>query len=266
MSKVHDVAARGFGAQAEAYDRARPSYPPDAVAWLAGALGIRPGRRVVDLAAGTGKLTALIAGTGADLVAVEPVAAMRDQLRRRLPGVPLVGAIAEALPFAAGSVDAAVVAQAFHWFDADRAMAELRRVIRAGGRLGLIWNARDRSVDWVDRIWSVLDRVEKNAPWRDHGDNTDSAAAHRWSERQLASGGRWAPFTDATFYHVHHATHDDAIDRMRSVSHVAVLPPADQAAVLAEIRAILQTHPDTRGETTVGIPYRVDAMYTERLS
>jgi SAM-dependent methyltransferase len=265
MSKVHDVAARGFGAQAEAYDRARPSYPADAVAWLARELGIRPGRRVLDLAAGTGKLTALIADSGPDLVAVEPIAAMRGQLRRRLPGVPLVGAVAEALPFAADSVDAAVVAQAFHWFDADRAMAELRRVIRPGGRLGLIWNARDRSVKWVDQIWSVLDRVEKNAPWRDHGDSTDSAAAHRWSERELASG-RWAPFTDATFYHVHHATHDDVIDRMRSVSHVAVLPPADQAGVLAEIRAILRAHPDTRDRSTVGIPYRVDAMYTERLS
>jgi SAM-dependent methyltransferase len=265
MSKVHDVAARGFGAEAEAYDRARPSYPPDAVAWLARALGIRPGRRVIDLAAGTGKLTALIADAGSELIAVEPVAAMRGQLRRRLPGVPLVGAVAEELPFAACSVDAAVVAQAFHWFDADLAMTELHRVLRAGGRLGLIWNARDRSVDWVDQVWSVMDRVEKNAPWRDHGDNTDSAAAHRWSERELA-GARWAPFTDATFYHLHHATHDDVIDRLRSVSHVAVLPAAEQAAVLAEVRAILRAHPDTRDQTMVGIPYRVDAMYAERLS
>lgn len=98
MTRVHDVAARGFEAEAQAYDRARPSYPPDAVAWLSEALGIRPGRRVVDLAAGTGKLTAAIADAGSTLIAVEPVAAMREQLRRRLPDVPLLAAVAEALP------------------------------------------------------------------------------------------------------------------------------------------------------------------------
>jgi len=265
MTRVHDVAARGFEAEAQAYDRARPSYPPDAVAWLSEALGIRPGRRVVDLAAGTGKLTAAIADAGSTLIAVVPVAAMREQLRRRLPDVPLLAAVAEALPFAADSIDAAVVAQAFHWFDADRAMAELGRVIRIGGRLGLIWNARDRSVEWVDQVWSVMDRVEKHAPWRDHHDGTGGSAAHRWSERDLAGGEIWSPFTEAIFFHVHHATHDDVIDRMRSVSHVAVLPPASQADVLAEIRAVLQEHPDTRGKATVGIRYRVDAMYTERL-
>ena len=134
MGEVHEVAARGFGSGAVAYDRARPSYPPEAVAWLAEKLGIAPGRRVVDLAAGTGKLTGLLAEAGADLVAVEPVTAMRDRLRQRLPAVPLLAAVAESLPFASGSVDAVVVAQAFHWFDARQAMTELGRVVRPGGR------------------------------------------------------------------------------------------------------------------------------------
>ncbi|HXP18115.1 MAG TPA: methyltransferase domain-containing protein [Streptosporangiaceae bacterium] len=266
MSSVHEVATRGFSAQAQAYDRARPSYPPDAVVWLAGALGIRPGRRIVDLAAGTGKFTALIADSGAELVAVEPVAAMRERLRRKLPGVPVVAGTAEALPFATGSADAVVVAQAFHWFDADRAMAELGRVVRGGGRLGLVWNARDRSVDWVDRVWAVMDRVERDAPWRDHRDGTGGPAAQRWSERDLAARDGWTPFTEATFCHVQDAAHEDVIDRIRSVSHVAVLPPASQAAVLDEIRAILREHPDTRDEPILRIPYRTDAMYTERLS
>jgi SAM-dependent methyltransferase len=266
MDQVHTVAARGFEAEAQAYDRARPSYPPDAVAWLADALGIRPGQRVVDLAAGTGKFTTLIAGAGAALVAVEPVAAMRTQFRLRLPVVPVVAGVAEALPFAADSVDAAIVAQAFHWFDAGRAMAELARVVRPGGRLGLVWNARDRSVSWIDQVWSVMDRVEKHAPWRDHRDGTGGSAGHRWSERDLAADGNWTPFTEATFFHVQDATHGDVLDRMRSVSHVAVLPPTRQAAVLAEVRAILAQHPDTRDEPVLQIAYRVDAMYTERLS
>jgi SAM-dependent methyltransferase len=266
MDSVHDVAALGFTAEAETYDRARPSYPPDAVAWLSSVLGIRPGRRVMDLAAGTGKLTALIAGAGAELAAVEPVAAMREQLRLRVPGVPMLAGVAEALPFASSSVDAIVVAQAFHWFDASRALAELHRVLRAGGRLGLIWNARDRSVDWVDRVWSVMDRVERHAPWRDHQDGTGGPTAQRWSERRLAGYHGWAPFTEATFHHVQYATHEGVVDRIRSVSHVAALPPASQAAVLAEIRAVLREHPDTRGREILPIGYRVDAMYTEPLN
>jgi len=267
MSEVHEIAARGFGAEAAAYDRARPSYPPDAVAWLAGSLGIGPGRTVVDLAAGTGKLTALIAGTGARLVAVEPVAAMREQFRRRLPAVPVVAGVAEALPFTGSCIDAVAVAQAFHWFDAPAALAELGRVIRPGGRLGLVWNARDRSADWVDRIWSVMDRVEKRAPWRDHGDGTGTGHPELRRTERFATGAADSPFTpwtQATFWHVHHSTPEQVVDRMRSVSHIAALPPGEQRTVLGEIAAILREHPDTRDAATVGIPYRVDAMFAVR--
>jgi len=268
LTDIHEVAQRGFGAEALAYDQARPSYPPDSVAWLTENLGIGPDRVVVDLAAGTGKLTALIGGAGADLVAVEPVAGMRELFGQRLPGVPLVAGAAETMPFADACVDAVVVAQAFHWFDARRALAELARVVRAGGRLGLIWNARDRSVGWVDQIWSVMDRVEKHAPWRDHRDGTGAGdESMRRSERHLTDDGdgRWSAWTEATFYHVHHSTHEQVVDRVRSVSHVAVLPPAGQRAVLDEVRAILREHPQTRNAPTVGIGYRVDAMYAERL-
>ncbi len=265
MSEVHEIAARGFGAQAAAYDRGRPSYPPDAVRWLVTRLRIGPGRRVIDLAAGTGKLTALLAGSGADLVAVEPVGAMRDVLRARLPDVPVVAGVAEALPFAASSADAVTVAQAFHWFDARRAMADLARVVRPGGRLGLIWNERDRSHAWVDAVWSVMDRVERRAPWRDHRDGR-GGPGESWSERGLAGRDGWSPWTEATFFHVQRCTREQVIDRFRSVSHIAALPPARQRAVLAEVAAILDGHPDTRGRTALGIPYRVDALYAERLS
>jgi SAM-dependent methyltransferase len=266
MTGVHDVAAAGFDLQAEAYERARPSYPPDAVGWLAEQLGIGPGRCVVDLAAGTGKLTVLLAPLGAHLVAIEPVEGMRRQFRRQLPGVPLLAGAAEALPLGAATVDAVCVAQAFHWFDAERAMAELARVLRPGGRLGLLWNARDRSEDWVDRVWAVLDRVEKHAPWRDHGDGTGGPdRSHSWREDDLAAGDGWAPFLRARFSHVHRVTHDQMVDRMRSVSHIAVLPPAEQAEVLDEVRAILREHPDTRNAAALEVPYQVDAMVTERL-
>ncbi len=273
VPEVHEVAYRGFAAEAEAYDRARPSYPPDAVGWLIDNLGIGPGRRIVDLAAGTGKLTTLLAGAGARLVAVEPVAAMGERLRARLPGVPLLAGVAEALPFAARSLDAVVVAQAFHWFDAGRALAELARVIRSGGRLGVIRNMRDRGVGWVNEIWSVMDRVEGHAPWREQDggasrldpDRTDGSPGGSEEYLTRGSDGTWSAWTRATFSHVHFGTHADVVDRLRSVSHIAVLPPDRQRAILDEIRTILRTNPETSRCRTVGIPYRVDVMCAERL-
>jgi len=265
MSEVHEIAARGFGAEAAAYDQARPSYPPDAVAWLAAGLGIGPGRPVVDLAAGTGKLTELLARSGARLVAIEPVSAMAARLRARLPSAPLLAGVAEALPLAASSVEAVVVGQAFHWFDAPRAYAELARVVRPGGHLGLIWNAREHGVDWADRIWSVMDQVEHNAPWRqERADGDASAGRARYLAGHAESG--WSAWTEASFQHVHYSSHEQVIDRMRSVSHVAALPDDRQREVLDEIRTILREHPQTRDSDLVGIPYRADAMVAERLA
>src|SRR5262245_3249251 len=260
LAEMHEVAYRGFEAEAETYDRARPTYPPDAVRWLTDNLAIRPGHRVIDLAAGTGKLTEPLVGAGASLAAVEPVGAMRAQLRRRVPRVPALAGVAEALPFAAASLDAVVVAQAVPWFDAELALAELGRVVRAGGRLGLIWNARDRGLDWVDAVFSVVDRVEKAAPWRECVDG-----ATRAERSEIAASRPWSEWVKATFHHVQSCSHEDIVDRVRSVSHVAVLPADTQQQVLEEVRSILRGHPRTRGRETVGVPYRVDVMYAERL-
>ena len=275
VREVHAVARAGFGAEAEAYDRARPTYPPEAVRWLIANLDIGPGRRVADLAAGTGKLTELLAPAGADLLAVEPVSAMLARLRARLPAVPALSGLAEALPFRGDSLDAVLVAQAFHWFDADRALAELARVIRPGGRLGLAWNARSRTGGWADAVWAVMDRVERKAPWRDDraaGQDalpTPSGAdrKQRWSERLITGGPQspWSPWIEGTFYHDQSVTPGDVVDRIRSVSHVAALAPGPQAAVLDEIRAILREHPQTRGRDQLSLRYRTDVMYAERV-
>jgi SAM-dependent methyltransferase len=254
---VHDVAASGFDAQADAYERARPSYPPDAVAWFVEHLRIAPRSRVVDLAAGTGKLTRLLVPFGADLIAAEPVEGMARHLRSAAPDVPLFSSTAEALPLGAGSLDAVTVAQAFHWFDADAAFTELHRVLRDGGRVGLVWNARDRSVDWVNEVWAIMDRVEKRAPWREHD---------QWSESALGTRPGFGPLHEATFWHEHQLTPDDVVTRVQSVSHVAVLPPAAQEAVLDEVRMLLASHPATAGRAIVAMPYRVDAYWCEARS
>jgi SAM-dependent methyltransferase len=252
---VHDVAAAGFNDPGD-YEAARPSYPPDAVEWFVDHLRIAPGRRVADVAAGTGKLTRLLAPSGAALFGVEPVPGMRETLRRLLPELPLVAGTAEAMPFRAATFDAITVAQAWHWFDHERATAEMARVLKPGGRLGLVWNARDRSEPWVDEVWSIMDRVEKRAPWRDHENWRDSA-----TKEMPGFGGS---LHAAEFRHVQAITPGGVVQRVASVSHVAVLPEAEREAVLDEVRHLLATHPAVRGRATVEIPYRVDCFWTER--
>ncbi len=262
---VHAVAAAGFDKEAAVYQRSRPSYPPDAVQWIIDGLGLAPGARCVDLAAGTGILTALLQPTGCSLVALEPVAGMRAQLRAVLPGVPCASAVAEALPIAPSSLDGVTIAQAFHWFDAERALAELRRVLRVGGHVALVWNARDRSHEWVNAVWGVMDRVEKHAPWRNHDHVATSDSQQRREDSLTGAPGFGAVHT-AEFHHEQPMTPELVVERIKGVSHVAVLDAADQEAVLDEVRAILATHPDTAGRTALSLPYRVDCYTLERIA
>jgi len=140
---IHDSAAVGFGRAGADYERGRPGYPPGAVQLLARELQIGPGRRVVDLAAGTGKLTRALKPYRASIVAVEPVAGMREQLVSAVPGIEPLDGTAERIPLPDASVDTVLVAQAFHWFDAPRAVVEIHRILRPGGGLGVIWNSWD---------------------------------------------------------------------------------------------------------------------------
>lgn len=210
---------------------------------------------MLDLAAGTGKFTRLLEPLGAHLIAAEPVDGMRAILAATSPRVPLVSCTAELLPFADESLDAIVVAQAFHWFDAPVALAEASRALRPGGRLGLVWNARDRSAAHADALWAIMDRVEKKAPWRQH---------EEWHEAAFTETAYFGPLHEATFHHEQLMTVDEVVDRFRSVSHVAVLDPSDQQAVLDEVRDLALTHPDTAGRDRIAIPYRVDAYWCER--
>ncbi|HTR75608.1 MAG TPA: class I SAM-dependent methyltransferase [Solirubrobacterales bacterium] len=144
--------ARSFGAAADAYERARPGYPGAAVDWLVPA----EARTVLDLGAGTGKLTRSLVARGLEVVAVEPIAEMRERLSAALPEVRALEGTAELIPLPDASVDAITVAQAWHWVDRERAKAEAARVLRPGGTLSLIWNRRDERVDWVARIGKVM--------------------------------------------------------------------------------------------------------------
>ena len=245
MRGVHDAAARGFSRSAEAYDRARPDYPPAAMAWLAERLGLRQGRTVVDLAAGTGKLTRPLAATGAEVVAIEPVPEMRarigDAAARSLDGT------AEAIPLPDASADAVTVAQAFHWFDGLAALAEIHRVLRAGGALALVWNRRPLE----DPVHAAIERII--APYR--GD----APAHRSGAWRAAFDATtlFGPLEERTFAHSRPHDADALADRVGSTSFVAALDDGPHAEVIAAVRALAAERP-------VDVPYVCEVLVCDR--
>jgi SAM-dependent methyltransferase len=221
---IHPSAAVGFASAAEVYERARPSYPQDAVDWLVAQTGLGEGRTVVDLGAGTGKLTRLLLPTGARVVAVEPIAEMRAHIH----GAEVVDGTAEAIPVPDGSVDVVTVAQAFHWFDHDRALPELHRVLREDGSLVLVWNMRDLD-DPVQRgVEDLLAPMRTDIPGQIQG---------AWRE-PLARSSLFGPATVGEFAIEQRFTTDDLCDRVASTSFVAALPAVDREELLVRVRAL----------------------------
>jgi SAM-dependent methyltransferase len=249
---IHRAAAAGFATAAEAYERGRPGYPPEAIELLVRELGIETGRHVLDLAAGTGKLTRLLVPTGASLVAVEPVPEMRAGLEAAVPGIRALGGTAEAIPLRDGSVDAVVVGQAFHWFDGERALPEIRRVLRPGGGLGLIWQNRDASVGWVARLDELIDRMATSEP---------RFRTREW-ERAFERTHLFEPLHEATFSYIQRGAPAMIEDRVASISYIAAASAEDRAALLADVRALLATHPTTSGAATIELPYVTSVFWT----
>lgn len=252
---IHDAAAEGYGSAAEAYERARPGYSAGAVGRLVRELWISPGSTVVELGAGTGKLTRELAYTRARIVAVEPVDAMRRMFRSILPRVPVVGALAEALPVASGRVDAVAVGQAFHWFRAEAALEEIHRVLRPGGRLGLVWNIRDDSVEWVGALSRLIDSHVGSEPRYRSG---------AWRE-SFSSSPRFSPLRMATYQTEQRIGVEGVVDRVASISYIAALPEEQRRLVAAEVRDLLAAHPDTRGQDELVILHRTDVFWCDRL-
>ena len=233
--------ARSFDAAAEVYQRARPGYPPAALDWLL-ATGAR---RALDLGAGTGKLTALLRDRGLEVTAVEPSDGMRAELVRALPGVPALDGSAESIPLGDGAVDVVLVAQAWHWVDPVRAVPEVARVLAPGGRLGLLWNRRDESVDWVAQLGAILaggadaladaDRPEIGPPFAP----VQRFDTPRWTQEMTPEG---------------------LVELAASRSYVITRSEPDRLALLARVRDLAARHPDLAGRETIAIPYVTECI------
>ena len=246
--RIHRDAAEGFDRGAVAYERARPSYPPEVVACIVGQAHLGPGRRVLDLAAGTGKLTRLLVPSGADVVAVEPVAGMRDQLREVLPDLEVLDGMAEDIPLGDASVDAVTVAQAIHWFDLEQAVPEVLRVLAEAGTLVVTYSLPDVRVDWIQAFQATLD-TGNGLPFHrygehDYGEEISAIAGDAFGERGYLRC-EWGQPCDAELL----------VERAASVSVVASLPTDQLDRVLERVADLALTHPDLAGQGMFSFPY-----------
>jgi ubiquinone/menaquinone biosynthesis C-methylase UbiE len=229
-------AASRFGDVATGYERARPDYPAAIVEALVAQTALGPGVAVLDLAAGTGKLTRQLVSLGADVVAVEPSAGMRDQLEAAVPTVPVLDGTAETIPVADRSFDVVTVAQAFHWFDTRPALDELVRVLRPGGWLALLWNEPPAG-GWAAEHWALRHRLTGF---------TGDYPGRGW-EAVLDADRRFGPRTVTTVVSAITTTVEREIDESASRSYVHTLDPVQQQRVLDELAAFLAGHPDVTG-------------------
>jgi SAM-dependent methyltransferase len=253
VSGVHPQAALGWSRAAEAYERGRAGYPDAAVEAILAETCAAPGRTLLELGAGTGKLTRALVAGGARMIALEPVAEMRGVLARVAPAAEPLDAVAEAIPLADGSVDAVIAAQSFHWFAPEAAAAEVARVLRPAGAVALIWNRRDERVAWVRELSRILDG---------HAGDTPRYRSGHW-RRGFDGNPAFAPLALRTWPHRGAEGRELILARVASVSFVAALDEASRASLLAEAGHLLDTHPDTRGREDVALPYVTELFTTQ---
>lgn len=238
---IHREAARGFEQGADAYERGRPGYRGEVVEWLVKQLELGPGRTVLDVAAGTGKLTRELVASGATVVAIEPVPAMRAVLEQVVPHALALDGTAEALPIDDGAVDAITAASAFHWFDGPVAAAEFHRVLRAGGKVALLWNRRRLDQPIHRAVDEIIGPYRRQTPSHHRGE---------WRE-PLESGGLFVPAAERQIPFEQVLDADRFVDRFSSISFVAALPDGEREQVIERLAAVAASadHPVRLGYT-----------------
>lgn len=255
MVEVHRAARTGFSKVSSAYESGRPGYPAEVDHWLRDTLGICAGKTVVDLGAGTGKFTTHLLQTGADVIAVEPVPAMLDQLRRTCPSAVAKQGTATRIRLQDETVEAVICAQAFHWFASSEAMNEIRRVLKPKGVLGLIWNIRDEACAWVAALSRIMQPYEAGTP-----------RFHEAQWRSVFPAAGFAELKELKFRHAHRGSFETVVvDRIMSGSFIAALPADSRATVEHEIRQLINSHAGLNDRTEVSFPYQTLAAWTEKL-
>jgi len=231
---LHPLAAN-FADVADAYERGRPEYAPAVVGALAAELGLTRGDHVLDLAAGTGKLTRALLGWGLDVTAVEPQRALREVLAESIEGERALEGLAEQIPLTDRAVDGVTVADGFHWFEAEPALAEIRRVLRPGGGLALLSTMPDWSgASWADEVGTMMERLRPVHPYFD---------GPSWQDAVRAAGG-WSEPRQVRVTTSQPARPERLVDYLSSMSWVAAMPDEERTRMLSQIADLVE-----KGET-----------------
>ena len=246
--RLHPSARVGFAAAATEYERGRPDYPVAAVEWLSAQLALGPEKTVLDLGAGTGKLTRALGSSGARIIALEPISEMATVIKHAAPQARVVTATAEHTGIASSSVDAATAGQAFHWFANSEALREIHRVLRPRGGLGLIWNRRDPR----DPLWAEIDHLVEplrltEPAYRDHA----------WRP-VLENSGLFSTLVAETFIHRPSVTLDQLVDRVLSISYVACRPKTDRELIAEQVAKLGQSYSGFEDGRVI-LPYSTEA-------
>ncbi len=246
-----DLHARrsSFLSKADEYERYRPGYPAAAVEWVIG----RSSRRVIDVGCGPGNLTSQLAEVGHEVVGVDPSPNMLERARKK--GLRVVLAAAELLPFGDACADVVTAATAFHWFDADRAVPEMRRVLGPDGIVGLLTNIRDERVPWIGALSEIIGSEAAMAVKLGGAEGMEAEFVST-----LERGGLFRATEHRIFDHEQVLRPEELVGLVRSRSYIAILPDAERKRLLGAIRELCREHPDLRGKDTFLMPYKTHAF------
>lgn len=243
----------GFEAAADEYEAARPEIPEVALRFLTEQLCLRASSRILDVGAGTGKITRALARTYQNIIALEPVQAMRQKIHMFAPNTRVIGGVTEAIPLENVSVDAVVAGNSFHWFANATALQEIARVLKPEGRIGLLWTVRDESVDWVAELIHIMDRHRGYTPGYREG---------KWAAI-LAQSERFRRVGQKSFQFSQRTNRKTVTDRVASMSFIQQLSPGERQKILEEISTILRKSSSTEWGADVEFPYRTDVFVYE---
>lgn len=240
--------ALSFGPAAAAYDRFRPGYPAEAVEWAVG--NAAPPVRVVDLGAGTGLLSRGLLELGHQVVPVEPDEEMRAQLARATPGTTALAGSAEQIPLPDAEADAVVAGQAYHWFDPERAHAEVARVLQPGGTFAVLWNERDAATPWVAALSRLANQILGERGAREEG--------------PASFGTAFDPTEHVQFRHTTWHTADTLVGMIATRSYYLTADPSRRREMDDAIRDLVATHPHLAGRDRFELPYRTEVYRARR--
>lgn len=253
---IHPTAEHGFRLGAERYAQSRPNYPEDIVFWLRNTLNLSEQKQVIDLASGTGKFTQYLKRITPHVTAIEPVEEMQAQFLKAHPELEVVSAFSDHVPLNTHAFDAVLSAQAFHWFAHEYTLKEMHRLLKPQGHLGLVWNDRDTSIEWVHALAELLKPFEQGTPRFYH--QSWKKAFQRQPYFKLES--------EQHFCYVHTGTVEQVVSqRLLSTSFIALLPKTQQQALKQRFERIIFKYLGKHPQDTIEFPYITYAFHFQRL-